>query len=143
MTSELLPFIFINCMTDIGIRALYCHFAGFRWKHWCCLLLEFNIELEYVPMSISSLIFRTVITSTQSSSSTLPEASTLTSLSVSLARSYEASPLLCRALMTEAFGTLPVESTSIALGELFSHHERHQCLGVAHLNFSINANISS
>jgi hypothetical protein len=50
VTRELLPFIFVYSVTDVGIGAFDCDFACFGWQYRGCLLLELDIEL-YVFIS--------------------------------------------------------------------------------------------
>jgi len=51
VTRELLPFIFIYGVTDVGIGTFDCDFARFGGKDWSCLLLELDIELYFTFIS--------------------------------------------------------------------------------------------
>lgn len=115
MTSELGSLIFVDGMTDIRSRSLHCDLAGPRREGSLRLSSHFNIKLRN-QRSVSSHQYggHATPTSTQSSSSTLPLASTLTCFKVSRARSYD-SPCCSRACNTLALSTRPGVSVVMAL----------------------------
>lgn len=103
-------------MTDVHIGPMDCVFAGFGRKNRCRgLRPQLDVQLSRKSLALINCgLSGELHTSTQSSSSTLPLASTLTCFKVSRARSYD-SPFACKTCRTSALSIRPGESVLIAL----------------------------